>query len=74
MNALEMRIADRAKYVTQGLVSMHVLFSIVLHMQPVKPLFTTSNAPACQDIQEMEKLLAIEVCLLDLHQSLALLL
>jgi hypothetical protein len=29
-------------------------------MQPVKPLFTTSNAPACQDIQEMEKLLAIE--------------
>jgi hypothetical protein len=68
MNAVEMRIVDRVRFVILDLASMHALFSNALHLQLVLLQFTTSDVHACRDTQEMGEIFAIEFHLIQSSQ------
>ena len=65
MNAVGMRIVGKVRFVIPDLASMHALFSNVLIMQLVQPLFMISDVLACLDIREMAETIATDVSVMN---------
>ena len=70
MNAVEMRIVGKVRCVIPDLASMHALFSNVLIMQLVQPLFMISDVLACLDIRETAETIAIDVSVMNFDMNL----
>ena len=60
-----MRIVGKVRFVIPDLASMHALFSNVLIMQLVQPLFMISDVLACLDIREMAETIATDVSVMN---------
>jgi hypothetical protein len=69
MNAVGMRIVGKVRFVIPDLASMHALFSNVLIMQLVQPLFMISDVLACLDIREMAETIATDFPMIQFNQS-----
>ena len=65
-----MRIVGKVRFVIPDLASMHALFSNVLIMQLVQPLFMISDVLACLDIREMAETIATDVSVMNFDMIL----